>query len=639
MTRRSCLFGLLLIVNACGGDPPTGPGSGLLTLDTGAEVRGIVGVDAVTLTTTSNGIRYNLAVPATALLAPTEITMTPIRAAGGAIGDAGLAGGVQLLPEGLTFARAATLTIEAASIANAERLFGISADGDGSAPHLVPLGLDGGEATLAISHFSTAAIVTSAEAIPAPPAGAIREAAEQVIMESVGNIEQPPSAASMSTITDAFRTWYNASVRIKLQAAGGGATDIAAVVALSEHDAWLTSLGFVSLLLGDPSGTQLLAALGDLVTEGRELTAAALRAGISRGNTACLAQPANLANARQAAANVLFWQSVADAHALAGPGSDQFADLTLDEVLASLCLQIAYTDVQLAETFAIGDQVPFAVRVGFRVGEGGPIFGTSPDVAVQPAGATAATGQTLGGATDADGFFATELAIQQNAVVINVHTCGPLTGRLDRICHDTLVVRNVGGVSVAPATATLAPGATQQFTATVDNSTDQTVTWSATGGAISSSGLYTAGQTPGTYGVTATSVANTAASGSAQVTIGIGFVRGATYVGKRYFQGTPSTENPVALVFNSTDTQMLQCVIPSAGNQPDAYRNICASAGAPFTNQSGYALYQVTVNGASVSGQLVGQTGTFNGTIDGSKLTGRADFGAGLFNTYDTTRQ
>ena len=55
-------------------------------------------------------------------------------------------------------------------------------------------------------------------------------------------------------------------------------------------------------------------------------------------------------------------------------------------------------------------------------------------------------------------------------------------------------------VSITPTTATVPPGATQQFTANVSNASDSTVTWqvdsvvggNATDGTISTTGLYTA---------------------------------------------------------------------------------------------------------------------------------------------------
>jgi RHS repeat-associated protein len=78
-------------------------------------------------------------------------------------------------------------------------------------------------------------------------------------------------------------------------------------------------------------------------------------------------------------------------------------------------------------------------------------------------------------------------------------------------------------VSVTPATATLYGGQTQQFTATVANTSNTAVTWTispAGTGTISSSGLYTAPATISAQQkvtVTATSQANTTASASSKV--------------------------------------------------------------------------------------------------------------------------
>lgn len=77
-------------------------------------------------------------------------------------------------------------------------------------------------------------------------------------------------------------------------------------------------------------------------------------------------------------------------------------------------------------------------------------------------------------------------------------------------------------ISVAPATIALAPAATQQFVATGHYSGGGTgsvaVSWTATGGAITPAGLYTAGSVDGAYQVTATATGGGIA-GSASVTI------------------------------------------------------------------------------------------------------------------------
>jgi len=67
----------------------------------------------------------------------------------------------------------------------------------------------------------------------------------------------------------------------------------------------------------------------------------------------------------------------------------------------------------------------------------------------------------------------------------------------------------ISTITVTPASASLTSGATQQFTAnaTLSDGTSQTnpsVSWTATGGGITSAGLYTAGGTAGGYRVIAT---------------------------------------------------------------------------------------------------------------------------------------
>ncbi len=74
-------------------------------------------------------------------------------------------------------------------------------------------------------------------------------------------------------------------------------------------------------------------------------------------------------------------------------------------------------------------------------------------------------------------------------------------------------------VSLSPAAVSLLTGGTQQFTATVTGTTNTTVTWTSTGGAVTSKGLFTAPSTTGSYTVKATSAADTTKSASATVTV------------------------------------------------------------------------------------------------------------------------
>lgn len=74
-------------------------------------------------------------------------------------------------------------------------------------------------------------------------------------------------------------------------------------------------------------------------------------------------------------------------------------------------------------------------------------------------------------------------------------------------------------VTVSPSSVSLSTGQTQQFSATVINNPNTSVTWSASGGAITPTGLYTAPFNAGNYVVTATSVASPTAKGTANVTV------------------------------------------------------------------------------------------------------------------------
>lgn len=85
----------------------------------------------------------------------------------------------------------------------------------------------------------------------------------------------------------------------------------------------------------------------------------------------------------------------------------------------------------------------------------------------------------------------------------------------------TVTVQAVS-ISISPTSSAINTGATQQFTSTVLGTSNTSVTWSATGGTISSSGLYTAPSTTGNFTVTVTSAADITKKASAVVTVTTG---------------------------------------------------------------------------------------------------------------------
>jgi hypothetical protein len=74
-------------------------------------------------------------------------------------------------------------------------------------------------------------------------------------------------------------------------------------------------------------------------------------------------------------------------------------------------------------------------------------------------------------------------------------------------------------IALSPQTVQIAPGATVQFTATVQNTPQTAVVWSASAGSISPSGLFTAPTNAGTAVVTAAAAANGAVRTSANISV------------------------------------------------------------------------------------------------------------------------
>ncbi|PYT09041.1 MAG: hypothetical protein DMF60_03375 [Acidobacteria bacterium] len=94
-----------------------------------------------------------------------------------------------------------------------------------------------------------------------------------------------------------------------------------------------------------------------------------------------------------------------------------------------------------------------------------------------------------------------------------------LVDKMALVSSVMISILNIGAVvSISPSKASVATGTTSQFTALVTGSSD-TITWSATGGSVTSAGLYTAPATAGTYSVRAfcTSNPNIGASATASV--------------------------------------------------------------------------------------------------------------------------
>ena len=122
-------------------------------------------------------------------------------------------------------------------------------------------------------------------------------------------------------------------------------------------------------------------------------------------------------------------------------------------------------------------------------------------------------------------------------------------------------------VTISPTTASVLTGATASFSASVTGTSNSAVTWSvreASGGSISSTGLYTAPGAAGTYHVVATSSADSTRSASAAVTVAAPAVSVSVSPGSaNVLVGTTATF--AATVTNSSNTGVTWSVQEAAG--------------------------------------------------------------------------
>jgi hypothetical protein len=102
--------------------------------------------------------------------------------------------------------------------------------------------------------------------------------------------------------------------------------------------------------------------------------------------------------------------------------------------------------------------------------------------------------------------------------VLSADSTGALVTGLDNVFTTRALAISV---SVSPTAATVASGGTEQFSAQVTNTSNTAVTWSATSGTVSTTGLFTAPTVTATktVTVTATSVADNTKSARATVTV------------------------------------------------------------------------------------------------------------------------
>jgi len=118
-------------------------------------------------------------------------------------------------------------------------------------------------------------------------------------------------------------------------------------------------------------------------------------------------------------------------------------------------------------------------------------------------------------------------------------------------------------VTISPTSVSIQPGGTVQFSATVSGTSNNSIVWTATGGSMLSNGFYTAGQTTGTFKVTATISGGTIAA-SATVTIQSSSNTSATIAVSpgQSIQGAIDSVPDGSVILLKAGTHRMQTVVP-----------------------------------------------------------------------------
>jgi len=164
------LAGVLLGAVACLGgsgagdvsealDPNTQPVTVTTTVDQSRAVSDRIGPEGGTLTASgADGSQFTLEIPADALVEEIEITMTPIESMEGLPLVGGLAAGVQLEPEGMSFYDFVTLTIEPALDIPVDQQIPIGSSGVDGAVYIPLIDPESTTVRLRLLHFSSGGV-------------------------------------------------------------------------------------------------------------------------------------------------------------------------------------------------------------------------------------------------------------------------------------------------------------------------------------------------------------------------------------------------------------------------------------------------------------------------------------------------
>ncbi|MHB8872169.1 MAG: Ig-like domain-containing protein, partial [Myxococcaceae bacterium] len=184
----------------------------------------------------------------------------------------------------------------------------------------------------------------------------------------------------------------------------------------------------------------------------------------------------------------------------------------------------------------------------------------------------------------------------------------------------TIIVPPAGGisVSVSPTSATLATLASRQFSAYVSGATNTQVSWTvvegASGGTISSTGYYTAPDVPGSYRVSAISLADPSRRGYATVNVTSNFNVSITPSNTSVGPGGTATFS--AVVTGTTNQAVTWSVVEPAGGTVTSTGTSTASYTAPASVGTYHVVARSQADTTrSATATVTVQAGILSGTV------------------------
>lgn len=175
---------------------------------------------------------------------------------------------------------------------------------------------------------------------------------------------------------------------------------------------------------------------------------------------------------------------------------------------------------QVAQSFSVANTVPIASSLAGSSAT--PPYSSSINLTPTFSGGTGMIGTSGVGSSDITSSATSGSAYPTAGVTAQTVYTLTVTGTGGNTASTTFTATptSVNITPITPANGTSAP-ATVDFSATATGGATDNVTWSASGGTISSNGIWTAPDTPGTYTIRATSVDDPAVSVTTTIVISL----------------------------------------------------------------------------------------------------------------------